>query len=53
MRDKLSLIVGQVRTGADNIAAASTEISQGNFDLSHRTESQASSLEKPVLRWKN
>ena len=35
-----------VRTSADSVSAASTEIAQGNQDLSGRTESQASSLEQ-------
>ncbi|WP_242421464.1 Cache 3/Cache 2 fusion domain-containing protein [Acidovorax sp. Root267] len=35
-----------VRTSAESVSAASTEIAQGNQDLSGRTESQASSLEE-------
>ncbi len=39
-------IVGQVRSGANEIATASKEISVGNNDLSARTEQQASALEE-------
>ena len=46
MRDKLTLIVSEVRTGTDAIATASGQISSGNQDLSSRTEQQASSLEE-------
>nr|WP_315259099.1 methyl-accepting chemotaxis protein [uncultured Duganella sp.] len=46
MRDSLADIVGQVRTGADNIVTAATEIASGNMDLSSRTEQQAGSLEE-------
>ena len=42
----LSKVVGQVRLGAEQITAASTEIATGNLDLSQRTEEQASSLEE-------
>ena len=41
---KLSSVVGQVRTGAEQIANASNEISSGNLDLCARTEQQAGSL---------
>ncbi len=46
MRDSLVNIVGQVRTGTDTIATASSQIAAGNLDLSSRTEQQASSLEE-------
>jgi methyl-accepting chemotaxis protein len=46
MRDSLSAIVGQVRTGSEGVATASAEIAQGNNDLSARTEEQASALEE-------
>jgi methyl-accepting chemotaxis protein len=46
MRDSLAGIVGQVRQGTDAIASASAEIAHGNEDLSSRTATQASSLEK-------
>ena len=46
MRDNLAGIVGQVRSGTDTIATASSQIASGNLDLSSRTEQQASSLEE-------
>ena len=46
MRASLQGIVATVRTDADGVATASTEIAQGNLDLSTRTESQASVLEE-------
>jgi len=46
MRDALAGIVSQVRTGTDLIATASSEIANGNLDLSARTEQQAGSLEE-------
>jgi methyl-accepting chemotaxis protein len=46
MNDKLAAIVTEVRGGTDTIATASSEISAGNFDLSGRTEQQASALEE-------
>jgi len=46
MRDGIAQIIGQVRSGADNIVTASREIATGNQDLSARTEHQASSLEE-------
>ncbi|MER1940115.1 methyl-accepting chemotaxis protein [Castellaniella sp. FW104-16D08] len=44
MGDNLREAVGEVRSGATSIAAASGQISAGNLDLSSRTEQQASSL---------
>ncbi len=46
MRQALTNIVSQVRTGTDTIATASSQIAAGNLDLSARTEEQASSLEE-------
>ena len=46
MQNNLVRVVSQVRQGAVGVAAASTEIAQGNLDLSARTESQASALEQ-------
>ncbi len=46
MNASLVKIVGQVRGGTDLIATASAQIAAGNFDLSSRTEQQASSLEE-------
>lgn len=46
MRDKLAVIVSQVRTGTETIATASGQIASGNLDLSSRTEQQAASLEE-------
>jgi len=46
MNDNLLKIVGEVRSGTDTIATASSEIASGNMDLSSRTEQQAGSLEE-------
>ena len=46
MRDNLSLIVNQVRSGTDTIATASSQIAAGNLDLSARTGQQAGALEQ-------
>ncbi|MGK5027736.1 methyl-accepting chemotaxis protein [Janthinobacterium sp. RB2R34] len=46
MQDSLAAVVGTVRENAELVALASTEIAQGNIDLSQRTESQASALEQ-------
>ncbi len=46
MNASLQGIVGQVRSGTETIATASSEIASGNLDLSARTEQQAGSLEE-------
>jgi methyl-accepting chemotaxis protein len=46
MKTRLAAIVGNVRGGAEGVAAASAQIAQGNSDLSSRTEEQASALEE-------
>ncbi|WP_312516989.1 methyl-accepting chemotaxis protein [Massilia sp.] len=46
MTASLSNIVGDVRSGSDTIATASSQIAAGNLDLSGRTEQQASSIEE-------
>ncbi|TXI92516.1 MAG: HAMP domain-containing protein, partial [Burkholderiaceae bacterium] len=46
MNDSLMKIVGEVRSGTDNIASVSMEIASGNLDLSNRTEAQAHSLQE-------
>mgnify|MGYP006144145185 CR=1 FL=1 len=44
--EALARMIGQVRQSADAVASASTQIAQGNTDLSGRTESQASALQE-------
>ncbi|MCO4094437.1 MAG: HAMP domain-containing protein [Acidovorax sp.] len=46
MQQRLANIVGNVRLGAEGVAAASAEIASGNNDLSARTEQQAGALEE-------
>ncbi|MCU0927431.1 MAG: methyl-accepting chemotaxis protein [Hydrogenophaga sp.] len=46
MQNALSRVVSNVRQSADSVAIASVQISQGNSDLSARTEQQASALEE-------
>ena len=46
MKENLANIVRGVRDSADNVATASSQIAQGNLDLSGRTEQQAGSLEE-------
>ncbi len=46
MQKSLVRTVSSVRSNADGVANASTEIAQGNHDLSGRTEQQASALEE-------
>lgn len=46
MQSSLSRVVQNVRQNAESVAVASEQISQGNTDLSARTESQAGALEE-------
>ncbi len=46
MQNNLADVVSQVRRGSESVSNASTEIAQGNSDLSARTEHQASALEQ-------
>ena len=46
MQGNLAGIVGEVRSNADGVATATTQLAQGNLDLSARTEQQAASLEE-------
>lgn len=46
MNDNLVDIVTKVRTGAETICVATSQIATGNLDLSSRTEEQAGSLEE-------
>ncbi|MFD2273404.1 methyl-accepting chemotaxis protein [Undibacterium arcticum] len=46
MNLSLIRIVGQVRSGTDTIATASSQIAAGNMDLSSRTEQHAGALEE-------
>ena len=46
MNEHLAQTVGRVRSGADAIATAASQIASGNLNLSERTEQQASALEE-------
>lgn len=46
MQSNLIRLVSRVRQGSDGLSTASSEIAQGNHDLSARTEQQASALEE-------
>ena len=46
MRQKLAETITEVNAASNNIVKAAQELSQGNTDLSRRTESQAASLEE-------
>ena len=46
MRQTLARMIGQIRSGVDSVGHASREITQGNADLSSRTEQQASNLQQ-------
>jgi len=46
MQDHVSGMVREVKDNAHSVATASSEIAQGNLDLSSRTEQQASALQE-------
>lgn len=46
LRDRLTVLVAQVRHGIDRVATASTQIASGNADLSSRSEQQAADLQQ-------
>ncbi len=46
MEHKLAEVVGTVRSSSEALAGASSEIANGNLDLSQRSERQASSLQQ-------
>ena len=46
MQANLLMMVSNIKSSTTNMVVASQEIAAGNLDLSHRTESQASSLEE-------
>jgi methyl-accepting chemotaxis protein len=46
MDAKLNEIVGGVRTAADSVGGAALQLTQGNDDLSQRTQEQAAALEE-------
>ncbi len=46
MQAALCKVVQEVRASAESVATASSQIAQGNLDLSSRTEEQASSLQQ-------
>ncbi|HYF57393.1 MAG TPA: methyl-accepting chemotaxis protein [Burkholderiaceae bacterium] len=49
MNRSLADVVGKVRANSDGIAAGSAQIATGNADLSHRTETQAASLQQTAF----
>jgi methyl-accepting chemotaxis protein len=46
MRNRLSSMMADIKTSAETIASASSEIASGNADLAARTESQALNLDR-------
>ncbi len=46
MQDHLRALVGDIRSSADSIQVASTEVAVGNNDLSQRTEQAAANLQR-------
>ncbi len=49
MQRNLASVVSNVRLNSDSVALASTQIAQGNSDLSQRTEEQAVALQRTTL----
>ena len=52
MQDSLRDLVRQVQDAAGNISTASSEIANGNHDLSHRTEQTAGQPARKTSSWK-
>ena len=52
MQGTLARFVKDIQRAGDSVALASSEISQGNLDLSSRTESQASALQESAASMK-
>jgi methyl-accepting chemotaxis protein len=46
MRQSFSKMIGEIRTTSESVSVSSSQIAQGNADLSNRTGQQASSLEQ-------
>ncbi|MDE2370342.1 MAG: HAMP domain-containing protein [Burkholderiales bacterium] len=46
MQESLQRVVCDVRSNAESVAAATSQIAQGNLDLSSRTEQQAAALQQ-------
>jgi len=46
MRESFASMIGQIRTTTESVTVASSQIAQGNADLSTRTEQQASNLQE-------
>jgi len=46
MREAFAKMIGDIRTTSESVSLASSEIAQGNADLSTRTEQQAGSLQQ-------
>ncbi|HEX4598956.1 MAG TPA: methyl-accepting chemotaxis protein, partial [Burkholderiaceae bacterium] len=46
MRQAFGKMIGDIRTTSESVSVASSQIAQGNADLSMRTEQQASSLQQ-------
>jgi len=46
MREAFAKMIGDIRTTSESVSVASSQIAQGNADLSSRTEQQAGSLQQ-------